>query len=69
MSPNSAHTESQLSAHITAQSLLLPTLRAWQIYLEDQANSPHTVKAFIADLRLLAIAPGSRSHTRQYFDQ
>lgn len=53
MSPNSAHTESQLSAHITAQSLLLPTLRAWQIYLEDQANSPHTVKAFIADLRLL----------------
>lgn len=43
-----------VSAHITAQSLLIPTLNAWRIYLEDQGNSPHTVKAFIADLRLLA---------------
>ncbi len=42
------------SAHITAQSLLSPTLNAWRIYLEDQGNSPHTVKAFVADLRLLA---------------
>jgi site-specific recombinase XerD len=54
MSPDTQSTESQLSAHITDQSLLLPTLRAWQIYLEDQGNSPHTVKAFIADLRLMA---------------
>lgn len=42
------------SAHITSQSFLAPTLKAWQIYLEDQGNSPNTVKAFIADLRLLA---------------
>jgi site-specific recombinase XerD len=42
------------TAHITPRSLLIPTLKAWQIYLEDQGNSPHTVKAFIADLRLLA---------------
>lgn len=42
------------SAHITAQSLLMPTLRAWRYYLEDQGSSPHTIKAFMADLRLLA---------------
>jgi integrase/recombinase XerD len=42
------------TAHITPSSLLVPTLRAWQIYLEDQGNSPHTVKAFQADMRLLA---------------
>jgi site-specific recombinase XerD len=41
-------------AHITAQSTLSPTIKAWRIYLEDQGNSSHTVKAFTADLRLLA---------------
>ena len=45
---------SAASAHITAQSLLMPTLRAWRYYLEDQGSSPHTIKAFMADLRLLA---------------
>jgi site-specific recombinase XerD len=53
MSPDVQAMDNQLSAHITDQSLLLPTLRAWQIYLDDQGNSPHTVKAFVADLRLL----------------
>ncbi len=43
-----------LSAHITSQSLLQPTITAWQYYLEDQGNSVHTVKAFTADLLLLA---------------
>jgi site-specific recombinase XerD len=42
------------SAHITTKNLLIPTIQAWQIYLEDQGNSIHTVKAFTADLRLLA---------------
>jgi integrase/recombinase XerD len=42
------------SAHITDQSLLIPTIKAWRIFLDDQDNSPHTVKAFTADLRLLA---------------
>lgn len=41
-------------AHITSQSLLIPTIEAWKIYLEDRGSSPHTVKAFTADLRLLA---------------
>jgi integrase/recombinase XerD len=43
-----------VSAHITSASTLLPTIQAWQIFLDDQGNSPHTVKAFTADLRLLA---------------
>ena len=46
--------ENQLSAHITGKSLLAPTIQAWTYYLEDQGNSPHTIKAFSADLRLLA---------------
>ena len=42
------------TAHLTAGSALVPTLNVWHIYLEDQGNSPHTVKAFIGDLHLLA---------------
>ena len=42
------------SAHINTSSLLTPTIKAWRIYLDDQGNSIHTVKAFTADLRLLA---------------
>jgi len=43
-----------LSAHITVQSNLSPTIKAWRVFLQDQGNSPHTIKAFTADLRLLA---------------
>lgn len=50
MSPDSLSS----TAHITSQTTLIPTVNAWRIYLMDQANSPHTVKAFIADLFLLA---------------
>jgi len=58
----SAATETKSTAHITVQSLLLPTINAWQIYLEDQGASPHTVKAFMADLRLLgSYLPADRS--------
>jgi integrase/recombinase XerD len=42
------------TAHITPQTTLIPAINAWQLYLNDQGNSPHTVKAFIADLKLLA---------------
>jgi site-specific recombinase XerD len=42
------------TAHITAQTQLNPAIRAWRIYLDDQGHSPHTVKAFSADLNLLA---------------
>ncbi len=47
-------TSTSPSAHITSSSLLIPTINAWRIFLEDQGNSVHTVKAFTADLRLLA---------------
>ena len=45
---------STLTAHITTETLLTPAINAWQIYLEDQGRSIHTIKAFTADLRLLA---------------
>jgi len=40
--------------HITAQAPIVPAVNAWRIYLEDQGRSPHTVKAFAADVLLLA---------------
>ncbi|RLD07343.1 MAG: hypothetical protein DRI56_06830 [Chloroflexota bacterium] len=43
----------ETTAHITPQATLTPTLKAWEIYLEDQGSSPHTVIAFLGDLRLL----------------
>ena len=48
MSPDSTH------AHITSQSLLTPSIKAWRFYLVDQGNSIHTVKAFTHDLELMA---------------
>ncbi len=44
----------ETTAHISDKNLLIPTIKAWRLYLDDQGNSPHTVKAFTADLRLLA---------------
>ena len=50
------------TAHITSQTTLTPALRAWEIYLEDQGSSPHTVIAFLGDLRLLSsyLAPDKK---------
>jgi site-specific recombinase XerD len=42
------------NAHISAQTTLGPAIRGWRIYLEDQGLSPHTIKAFIGDLTLIA---------------
>ncbi len=42
------------SAHITPNTTLTPAILGWEIFLQDQGRSPHTVKAFLADLRLLA---------------
>lgn len=41
-------------AHITPQTPLSPAMNAWRVYLEDQGKSPHTIKAFIADVLMLA---------------
>ena len=53
MSPN-RKPNAHYTAHITKETSLNPAIKAWRIYLEDQGSSPHTVKAFTADLRLLA---------------
>ena len=45
---------SEPSAHINPRITLAPALQAWEIYLNDQGSSPHTVTAFLGDLRLLA---------------
>lgn len=39
--------------HLSQKTLLQPAIQAWKFYLNDQGRSPHTVKAFIADLNLL----------------
>lgn len=41
------------TAHITPQTPLLPAIRAWEMYLQDQGRSLYTVKAFRGDLELL----------------
>lgn len=43
-----------IPAHITEKTPLAPTLNAWEMYLYDQGRSPHTVKAFLSDVHLLA---------------
>ena len=40
--------------HINPRTTLAPALQAWEIYLADQGSSPHTITAFLGDLRLLA---------------
>jgi len=44
---------SQHSAHISSQTALKPAINGWEMYLNDQGRSPHTVKAFLGDLNLL----------------
>lgn len=39
---------------INSQTTLHPAINAWKLYLDDQGRSIHTVKAFAADLNLLA---------------
>ena len=43
----------KMAGHITGQTMLTPTINAWEYYLNDQGKSPHTVKAFMSDIRLL----------------
>jgi integrase/recombinase XerD len=44
----------KIPSHITGRISLVPAINSWRIYLNDQGKSPHTVKAFTADLLLLA---------------
>jgi site-specific recombinase XerD len=45
---------SSSTARITTQTTLVPAINTWRLYLDDQGSSPHTVKAFTADMLLLA---------------
>ncbi len=47
-------TSENLSAHLTASTLMQPAIQAWKIYLHDQGRTNNTLKAFSADLSLLA---------------
>jgi integrase/recombinase XerD len=48
-----AETSKSIIGHITGQTALAPTLNAWEMYMYDQGRSPHTIKAFLSDVRLL----------------
>ena len=50
MSPDSI----PLSAHLTPNSPLPPAVKLWEVYLADKGRSPHTIKAFSADIQLLS---------------
>jgi site-specific recombinase XerD len=51
MSPD--HSADTVS-HISANTPIAPAVNTWRYYLEDQGKSPHTIKAFIADVLMLA---------------
>ncbi len=46
--------DTKIPSHITTRTSLVPAINTWRIYLNDQGKSPHTVKAFTADMLLLA---------------
>ena len=41
------------TAHITSKTSLIPALKAWEVFMNDQGRSPNTVKAFLSDVNLL----------------
>jgi len=49
-----AEASKSIIGHLTTQTALNPALNAWEMYMNDKGRSPHTVKAFLSDVRLLA---------------
>jgi len=41
------------SAHLTPKSLLPAAINGWEMFMQDQGRSHHTLKAFLSDIRLL----------------
>lgn len=48
-----AKTSTPTSAHIGSKTLLPAAIQGWEMFLLDQGRSPHTLKAFLSDVRLL----------------
>jgi len=46
--------ESKPATIINSQTPLSLAINSWQLYLDDQGSSIHTIKAFVGDLNLLA---------------
>lgn len=47
---------------LNTQSLLPTAIKSWESYLRDQGRSPHTIKAFLSDVNLLAsFVPADRT--------
>jgi len=44
----------QPETHITSETILLPAIKSWEYYLQDQGRSRFTLKAFCGDLYLFA---------------
>lgn len=42
------------SAHLNSKSLLPAAINGWEMFMQDQGRSHHTLKAFLSDVRLLA---------------
>jgi len=42
-----------IPAHLSDNLPLVPAMNAWEMYLTDQGRSPHTIKAFLSDVKLL----------------
>lgn len=40
--------------HITTETTLIPAIRSWEVFLNDQGRSSFTIKAFLGDLNLFA---------------
>jgi site-specific recombinase XerD len=39
--------------HVTENSFLFPVVKSWEVYLQDQGKSIHTIKAFVSDIMML----------------
>ncbi len=48
-----AKTTNSSSAHLTAKALLPTAINGWEMFMQDQGRSHHTLKAFLSDVRLL----------------
>ena len=43
----------KLASHLNQNTPLVTAINSWEMFLTDQGRSPHTIKAFLSDVRLL----------------